>query len=163
MQIEKNRVVYFHYRLRAEEGDFNEQSEPGQPSAYLHGFRSILPALEKAMEGRQPGDSLELTLAPEEAYGPPLADARQRVPIKHLLHMQAKNRLRPGMAVKVNTRNGPMDARIIKVGKFNVDIDTNHPLAGLTLTFVIDIVEVREATAEEIAHGHVHGAGGHYH
>jgi len=74
-----------------------------------------------------------------------------------------RGKLRPGQAVKINTAEGARDARILKVGKFNVDIDLNHPLAGLSLTFDIRVVDVREASEEEIAHGHVHGAGGHHH
>lgn len=112
------------------------------------------------MAGREAGEELSVTLSPEQAYGHREEGRQQRVPIKHLV---TKGRLRPGMAVKVNTGDGPVDARILKVGKFNVDLDLNHPLAGLSLTFDIRISEVREATAEEIAHRHVHGTGGHHH
>ncbi|MDG2072069.1 MAG: hypothetical protein P8J55_10220 [Pseudomonadales bacterium] len=108
------------------------------------------------------GDELSVTLSPAQAYGLRLQNSVQRVPIKHLVTKH--KRYQPGMVVQVNAENGVRDVVIIKVGKFNVDVDTNHPLAGKTLTFNIAIQEVRAATAEEIAHGHSHGVHGHsYH
>ncbi|MFA5496133.1 MAG: peptidylprolyl isomerase [Porticoccaceae bacterium] len=160
MKIDNNKVVYFHYRLSEVGEDALETSDANEPAAYLHGHGNIIPALEEAMAGREAGEELSVTLSPEQAYGHREEGRQQRVPIKHLV---TKGRLRPGMAVKVNTGDGPVDARILKVGKFNVDLDLNHPLAGLSLTFDIRISEVREATAEEIAHRHVHGTGGHHH
>src|SRR5690554_4035490 len=160
MNITDNKVVYFHYRLSEVGQEPLETSDSDAPAAYLHGHGNILPALEAAMAGKQAGDEVTVTLSPEEAYGQREEGRQQRVPIKHLV---TRGKLRPGMAVKVNTADGPVDARIIKVGKFNVDLDLNHPLAGMSLTFDIRISEVREATAEEIAHRHVHGTGGHHH
>ena len=88
----------------------------------------------------------------------------QRIPIKHLHnHEKLKNKIKVGMTVQVNTQNGPWDAVVLKVGKFNVDIDSNHPLAGKTLTFALEVVDVRDATPEELSHGHAHGVGGHHH
>jgi FKBP-type peptidyl-prolyl cis-trans isomerase SlyD len=160
MQVGKDKVVYFQYSLSEVGGDLLEESGQSVPVAYLHGHRNILPALEAAMGGREEGERFSVTLSPEDAYGYRRDDSRQRVPIKHLL---TRGRLRPGMAVKINTGQGARDARIIKVGRFNVDVDTNHPLAGLTLKFDIHITGIRDAEAVEIAHGHVHGEGGHQH
>ena len=160
MQIEKDKVVYFHYTLTGEKGEAFETSNGGQPMTYLHGHGNIMPALEAELEGKQEGDNFQVTLPPEKAYGLRNENATQRIPIKHLMQ---KTKLRAGMAVKVNTENGPRDVVITKVGKFNVDVDTNHPLAGMTLTFDIALEEIREAEAEELAHGHVHGPGGHHH
>ncbi|MGR9092818.1 MAG: FKBP-type peptidyl-prolyl cis-trans isomerase [Gammaproteobacteria bacterium] len=160
MQIEHDTVVYFHYTLSQVGGEQLEASDDAEPMTYLHGHNNILPALEKAMLGKQPGDVLQVTLAPHEAYGERRDAAEQRVSIKHLHH---KGRLQAGMTVRLNTEQGPRPVRVVKVGKFNVDVDTNHPLAGLSLSFDIRIVDVRAATAEELAHGHVHGAGGHAH
>ena len=160
MHIEKNKVVSFHYTLSMVGGEQLESSAKTEPMTYLHGHGNILKALEYAMGGKQSGDTFEVTLAPAEAYGARREGAEQRVPIKHLMHSE---KLRPGMTVKINTDSGPRDVRVIKVGKFNVDVDTNHPLAGLSLSFAIEIVDVRDATTEEIAHRHVHGAGGHQH
>ena len=160
MQIDQDKVVSFHYTLSMVGGEQLESSEKTEPMTYLHGHGNILKALEYAMGGKQVGDTFQMTLAPAEAYGERHEGAEQRVPIKHLMY---SGKLRPGMTVKLNTDNGPRDVRVIKVGKFNVDVDTNHPLAGLSLSFDIDIVDVRSATAEEIAHRHVHGEGGHHH
>ena len=160
MQIADNTVVYFHYTLKDESGETVETSLDGEPSAYLHGAGNILPGLEKALEGKTAGDTVAVTLPPEEAYGPRQADRVQRVPVKHLIF---KGKLRPGLTVQVNTADGRRPATVVKAGKFSADIDTNHPLAGQTLTFAIDIIELREASAEERAHRHVHGPGGHQH
>lgn len=160
MQIERDTVVYFHYTLSQVGGEQLEASDDTEPMTYLHGHNNILPALEKAMLGKQAGDALQVTLEPHEAYGERRDGAAQRVPIKHLHH---QGRLRPGMTVRLNTDQGPRPVRVVKVGKFNVDVDTNHPLAGLSLSFAIRIVDVRAATPEELAHGHVHGPGGHAH
>lgn len=160
MKIEKNKVVTFTYILSNADGDELERGDADKPSAYLHGYSNILYALETAMTGREAGDSFEVTLPPEQCYGLRREDARQRVPLKHLL---SKGKLRPGMVVKINSDHGSKDATVVKVGKFNVDVDSNHPLAGLELSFKVEIVEVRDATAEERAHGHSHGPGGHAH
>ena len=160
MKIDNDKVVYFHYRLSEVGMEPLETSDSDEPAAYLHGHRNILPALEEAMAGREAGDEFTVALTPAQAYGEYKEGHQQRVPIKHLA---TKGKLRPGMAVKVNTAEGPRDARVLKVGKFNVDLDLNHPFAGLDLAFDIRITEVREASREEIDHGHVHGAGGHHH
>jgi len=160
MKIERDAVVYFHYTLRQVGGDELEASDASEPMTYLHGHNNILSALERALTGKEPGDALEVTLAPHEAYGERRDDAEQRVPIKHLQH---KGPLKKGMTVRLNTEKGPRPVRVVKVGRFNVDVDTNHPLAGLSLSFDISIVDVRAATGEELAHGHVHGPGGHAH
>ena len=160
MQIEQDKVVSFHYTLSQVGGEELEASDKTEPMTYLHGHGNILKALEYAMAGRQAGDHFEVTLEPAEAYGARRDGAEQRIPIKHLLYT---GKLRPGMTVKIKTEQGARDVRVIKVGKFNVDVDTNHPLAGLSLSFNIEIVDVRDGTAEEIAHRHVHGTGGHQH
>ena len=163
MKIEKNKVVSFHYVLSDADGAELERSDEGAPSLCLYGHHNVMPALEQEMEGRQAGDAFDVTLPPEKAYGMPRPDAIQRVPVKHLIGVNKKTKLVPGMLVKVNTQQGPRDARVVKAGKFNVDVDTNHPLAGMTLTFAIRIEDVRDATDEEIAHRHAHGPGGHQH
>ena len=160
MQITNNTVVYFHYTLRNEAGETVETSADAEPSTYLHGANNILPGLESALEGKESGDSVEVTLPPDQAYGPVQPDRVQRVPVKHLIF---KGKLQPGLTVQVNTAEGRRPATVVKAGKFRADIDTNHPLAGQTLTFSIDILELRQASAEEVAHRHVHGPGGHQH
>lgn len=161
MQIEKDKVVTIHYRLNEADGPELESSQEAVPMAYLHGHRNILPGLEEALTGLNNGDATKVTLPPEKAYGPHFPEATQRVPVKHLASKH--KRLLPGMLVKVQTEKGLKDARVLKTGKFMVDLDLNHPFAGKTLVFDIQIVDVRDATADEIAHGHAHGEGGHHH
>lgn len=164
MQVEKDKVVLFHYRLSNVAGDELESSESDEPMAALIGYGNMLPAMEAAMIGKERHDKFPLTLPPEKAYGLRQDNAQQRVPIKHLLSDgKKKAKFRVGQHVRINTEKGARNATIVKLGKFNVDVDTNHPLAGQTLTFDISIVDIRDATAEEISHGHAHGVGGHHH
>jgi FKBP-type peptidyl-prolyl cis-trans isomerase SlyD len=151
-------VISFHYVLTEDSGEEVERSDPDEPRVYLHGYRNMLQGIEDALLGKEVGDSITVTLPPERGYGMRKDDSIQRVPIKHLL--SKPKRLKPGMNVKVNTKEGARDVVIVKVGKFNVDIDTNHPLAGKVVTFDIVIKAIRAATLEEKAHGHSHGSQG---
>ena len=160
MSICKNTVVYFHYGLTDAQGTLLESSRDGEPSAYLHGAANILPGVETALEDKTAGDTISVTLPPEQAYGPRREDQVRRVPVKHLIY---QGKLRPGLTVQVNTSEGRKPATVEKAGKFGADIDTNHPMAGQTLTFTIDVMRLRDASPEEIAHRHVHGPGGHQH
>ena len=160
MKINKNSVVSFHYRLRKEDGSELENSHDGHPTLYLHGAGNIIKGLENAMQDREAGDVFSVTVGPELGYGFRQAEQQQRMPAKYLTH---EGKLRPGQAVRFQTDKGTRSATVIKVGKFSVDVDLNHPLAGETLVFDIEIVDVREASAEEKAHGHAHGVGGHQH
>jgi FKBP-type peptidyl-prolyl cis-trans isomerase SlyD len=158
--INADKVVTFHYVLRDQESELIESSEGKDPVTYMHGHNNIVPGLETQMAGKQSGDKFSATVLPEDAYGLRDPNAVQRVPIKHL---QSKGKIVPGQMVAVNTRDGARHALVVKVGHFNVDLDLNHPLAGKTLVFEIEIVDVRAATEEELAHGHAHGPGGHGH
>ena len=151
-------MVIFSYVVTDETGAELERCTPEDPMVYLHGHDNLLRGLERALEGKSVGDEVHTTLTPELAYGYRRDDGVQRVPIKHLL--TRSKRYRPGMIVKVNTHEGPRDVTIVKVGKFNVDVDTNHPFAGKTLTFDITVQDIREPTSGEVAHGHAHGVTG---
>jgi FKBP-type peptidyl-prolyl cis-trans isomerase SlyD len=157
--IEKNKVVQFHYTL-SESGVELENSKSGDPIAYLHGHNNIIVGLQEAMAGKNAGDTFEVEIAPEKAYGKRNEDAKQRVPLKHLI---GAKKWRPGMVAQVETDQGQRQVTVIKVGKFNADVDANHPLAGKSLSFHIEVVDVRDASEEEISHGHAHGLGGHHH
>ena len=165
--IEKNKVDTMHYRMSDENGE-RENSYGGHPMAYLQGHRNIIPGLEKAMLGKKVGERFTVEVPPEHAYGFQLPDREQRIPIKHLFgdnksKNKGKTKLKVGQVVSVQTDQGARQVTILKVGRNVVDVDTNHPLAGKTLTFEIEVVSIRDASAEEIAHKHAHGVGGHQH
>jgi FKBP-type peptidyl-prolyl cis-trans isomerase SlyD len=159
MKIEKNRVVRFHYTVSEVGGAELESSHAREPMAFLYGHGGILPGLESAFEGKSAGDRFEATVTPEQAYGERREGLTQRIPKKHF----GKTRLAPGVAVMLQSNQGPRMVVVQKVGMSVVDVDLNHPMAGKTLQFAIEVVDVREAGEEEIAHGHAHGAGGHAH
>lgn len=160
MKIADNSVVQFHYVLKDEAGKELESSAGNDPLAYLHGHKNTLEGLEKAFTDKENGEKFSVTLQPEEAYGQRNEEAIQRVPAKHL---QGATKWKAGMTAVVQTEQGARQVTVIKAGKFMVTVDTNPPLAGKVITFDIEIVDVREATEEEISHGHAHGVGGHQH
>jgi len=160
MLIADKKVASFHYTLSNGEGEQIESSRERQPMTYLHGARNIIPGLEKALAGKAAGDQFRVTIPPADAYGERRSDQTQRIPAKHF---RDTKHLKPGRMVSIQTRRGPVQATVVKVGRFNIDVDANHPLAGQTLTFDVEVTDVRDATAEEISHGHVHGPGGVHH
>ncbi len=160
MKIEKDRVVQFSYTMSDSENNLLEDSSKGLPMAYLHGHNGLLKGLENAMQGHSAGDTFEVTLQPADAYGEVLDNQQQKIPMKHL---QGAKRWKKGMVGVVHTEQGNKRVTVVKPGKFMVLVDFNHPFAGMTLTFAVTVVDVREATGEEIAHGHAHGVGGHQH
>lgn len=159
MKIEKDRAVRFHYTVGEVGQPATESSNDGEPLAILIGHGNIIPGLEKAMEGREAGESFSVDVTASEAYGERKEGLSQRIPKKHF----GEQRLMPGMQVVLQTNFGPRAVTVEKVGMSVVDVDLNHPMAGKDLHFDIEIVEVREASAEEVQHGHVHGDGGHQH
>jgi FKBP-type peptidyl-prolyl cis-trans isomerase SlyD len=162
MKIEDKKVVAFHYTLTDEDGETLDTSrERDEPMLYLHGAGNIITGLENAMTGRAAGDSFQVSIPPAEGYGERREANVQRVSLKKL-GIKAQQ-LRPGMVLNLQTTQGPASVTVLKVGRFNVDVDANHPLAGRTLNFDVEIVEVRDATEEETQHGHAHGPGGHQH
>ncbi|MBU2862808.1 peptidylprolyl isomerase [Reinekea forsetii] len=159
MNISKDTVVEMHYTL-SEAGKQIESSFDTDPLVYLHGHSGMLEGVEAALEGKAAGDKIEVTLSPEKAYGEIKENAIQRIPLKHL---QGAKKWKAGMTAIVESNQGRKQVTLVKVGKFNADCDLNHPLAGKTLDFSIEILNVRTAEPEEVAHGHVHGKGGHHH
>ena len=159
LKIEKDRVVQFHYTVSEQGQEPVETSKERDPLAILAGHGNIIPGLDKALEGHVAGDSFGVDVPAAEAYGERRDGLTQRVPKKHF----NDQKLAPGMQVVLNTNFGPRAVTIQKVGMSVVDVDLNHPMAGKDLHFDIEIVDVREASKEEIEHGHVHGDGGHAH
>ncbi|HEX7339564.1 MAG TPA: peptidylprolyl isomerase [Rhodanobacteraceae bacterium] len=160
MQIADRSVASFHYTLTNDAGEVIDSSREREPLAYLHGAGNIVPGLEKAMAGRGVGDSFKVDVAPEEGYGVRHEEMLQTVPKSAF---QGVADIQPGMQFQASGPQGPFLVTVTKVEGDNVTVDGNHPLAGQTLHFDIEVTEVREATEEELGHGHVHGAGGHQH
>jgi FKBP-type peptidyl-prolyl cis-trans isomerase SlyD len=160
MKIESNRVVRFHYALSDAGGTPIESSEGSEPIAALIGHNNIIPGLEAALLGHEAGAQVTAEVPPEQAYGQPDPGLMQRLPKKYF---KDAAKLKPGMQTTLQTRQGPRPVTVRKLGMSVIDVDLNHPLAGRNLRFVVDIVDVREASAEEIAHRHAHGTGGHQH
>jgi FKBP-type peptidyl-prolyl cis-trans isomerase SlyD len=158
MQIKKDCVVQFAYVLKDITGKVVESSEGAGPTTYMHGHGGMLPALEQELAGLSVGAQVRAKL--NQPYGPSHPDSVQRVPLKHL---RAKKKPEPGSVVVVQGKDGQRQVTVVKVGRYSVDIDTNHPFAGMDLVFDIDVLDVREASAEELMHGHAHGPGGHQH
>ena len=159
MKIAKDSVVRFHYSVAEVGQESLESSRDREPLAILYGHGNIIPGLETAMLDRQAGDSFGVDVTATDAYGEKREGLSQRVPKKHF----GAQKLEPGTQVVLQTNFGPRAVTIEKVGMSVVDVDLNHPMAGKDLRFEIEIVDVREASAEEIEHGHVHGDGGHQH
>jgi len=160
VHIEKNRVVTLHYTLRDEQGTVLDSSNGRAPLSYLHGKGNIVPGLEQALAGRSAGDKLDVTVRPEQGYG--RRDDR-------LVQIVPRNRftegsdLAPGMQVRATGSQSSRLVTILRVERDFVTVDGNHPLAGRTLVFSVQVAEVRKATHEEVSHGHVHGPGGQHH
>lgn len=158
--IAKDTVVQFNYTLTDKDGKVLDQSN-GEPLAYLHGHHNIIVGLEKQMEGKSVGDKFVATIAPEDAYGEYIAEAVQEVP---RVNFQGVDNIEAGMQFQSQTDDGHV--MLVTVKEVNDDVvvvDGNHPLAGVELTFDVEIVDIRSATPEELEHGHAHGAGGHHH
>lgn len=160
MIITNARVVTMHYTLKNEAGEILDTSEGREPLVYLHGVGGLIPGLEKELEGKQANDKLNVIVPPEEAYGS-RRDDLLRVVSKE--GFQGDEALVEGMRVQLETDRGPAIAVVAGVEGENVTLDLNHPLADVTLHFDVEVIGVRQAEADEIAHGHVHGEGGHQH
>jgi FKBP-type peptidyl-prolyl cis-trans isomerase SlyD len=160
MLIAQDKVVLIHYTLTNDEGKTLDSSAGGDPLAYIHGQGNIIPGLEKALEGRQAGDKLTVKVEPAEGYGERDDRMVQQVPRRQF----GGANVQPGMQFHAQTSQG--HTRVVTVTGVvgdMVTVDGNHPLAGEHLTFEVEVTEVRDASAEEMEHGHVHGPGGHHH
>ncbi len=161
MRIEKGRVVDIDYSLHLGDGKVVDHSDPGEPLTYLHGEGEIVPGLESALEGAEVGDRRQVVVAPAEGYGDHDPRGIQRVPRQAF---PPDFQPQVGMELSAQGPDGDEVAFVIqRVEPDAVTIDLNHPLAGKTLHFDVTVREVRDATPDEIEHGHVHGPEGHEH
>lgn len=152
--IGDNLVVRMHYTLTNAEGDVLDSSSGAEPLAYLHGAGNIIPGLERELTGKVAGDSLTVVVAPADGYGEVRQELFQVVPREAF---QGIDTIEPGMNFQAQGQGGQVQNIVVsKVDGDDITVDANHPLAGVQLHFDVDIVEVREASDEEIAHGHVH-------
>jgi len=153
MVIQENCVVSIHYTLTNKTGEVLDSSTGKEPLHYLHGAANIIPGLEKELAGKTSGDHLNVTVPPDQAYGEHQQQLVQQVPRDAF---QGIERVEAGMQFQAETDNGTMHVVVTEVDEDNVTVDGNHPLAGETLNFDVSVEEVREATSEEVAHGHPH-------
>lgn len=161
MKIENGRVVAIDYTLKAEDGSTIDTSEGDEPLHYLHGSGQIVPGLESALAGRDVGEKVAVTVKPEEGYGPRRDDRVLTVPRSSLPEGPDPE---VGMQLEAVGRRGEhVVLWVTEVKDETVTLDGNHPLAGQTLYFDVEVKEVREATSDELKHGHAHGPGDHHH
>jgi len=151
--IGKNAVVSINYTLTNDAGEVMDTSEGREPLTYLHGANNLIPGLEKEMEGQTSGQSFKVTIPPAEAYGesnPELIQTLSKDMFKGV------DKVEPGMGFTAQGPQGEQHIVVTAVDGDQVTIDANHPMAGKTLHFAVEIVSVRDASAEEVEHGHVH-------
>lgn len=156
MEIADKKVVSIHYTLKNESGQVLDESAAGEPLSYLHGNGNIIPGLEQALAGKSQGDKLNVSVDPEQAYG-----ARSEALIQDLPKevFEGVDEVQEGMRFQAHSEQGTRIITVTRVEEDKITVDANHPLAGETLNFEVEIDSVREATAEEIEHGHVHADG----
>jgi len=156
MQISKNKVAGIHYTLTDNSGNILDSSKGRDPLYYIQGIGNLILGMEEGLEGKKKGDKFQIKVSPEKGYGVKDPNLMQQVPIKAFGGQEVK----PGM--KFSTNQGHV-VTVTEVSTETVTVDANHELAGVELNFDVEVMEVREATADEISHGHVHGPGGHHH
>lgn len=155
MQITKNKVASIHYTLRDNEGTVIDSSDGRDPLHYLHGAGNLIVGMEEGLEGRSKGEKLNLKISPEKGYGEKDENLVQQVPRAAFGGQEVKEGMR------FSTNQGGV-VTVTHVGLESITVDGNHPLAGVELNFDVEVMDVRNATDDELSHGHVHGPGGHH-
>jgi len=154
MTVKKDAVVEMHYTLKNDAGDVIDSSQGKEPMPFIQGHGNIIPGLEKALEGMKVGETCDVSVAPEDAYGAHHAEGIQEIPMEAL---QGIENLEVGMELQSQDEQGnPFIVRVEEIKEEVVVVNANHPLAGEMLHFNVSIEKVREATADELEHGHVH-------
>ena len=156
MQIEANKVVSINYILRDDEDQVLDQSTPEAPLLYLHGHGNIIPGLENELNGKAVGDAIKVSVSPEEGYGEYDEQLIQAVPRNMF---EGIDEIEPGMQFQAQMGDGVQIVTVKEVTEESVTIDANHDLAGKTLHFEASVKEIRDASADELEHGHIHGPG----
>ena len=153
MQVEKNKVVEIDYTLKDDSGQVLDSSQGSEPLSYIQGIGNLVPGVENALEGKSSGERVEITVPPESGYG--VRDDSLLLTIEREKFAEVDD-LKEGLRFRMDTPEGPMTFTVVKIDETEVLVDGNHPLAGMTLNFDITVQSVREATTEELEHGHVH-------
>ncbi len=154
MEVEKNKVVTIHYTLTNDDGQVLDTSVGKNPLKYLHGNKNLIEGLEKELLGKKVGDKLHVIIEPAEAYGERREDLVQEVPREAF---QGVEDIQPGMQFNAQAPDGSTYVvTVTNIGEEKITIDANHDLAGVRLTFDVEVMDIRNATDEEISHGHVH-------
>ena len=156
MKIGKHKVAAIHYTLRDNTGTVLDTSDGRDPLYYIQGIGNLILGMEEGLEGKSKGDKIQIKVSPEKGYGVNDPGLVQKVPISAFGGQEVK------AGMRFNTNQGEV-VTVTEVSTESVTVDGNHPLAGVELNFDVEIMDVREATADEISHGHVHGPGGHHH
>jgi FKBP-type peptidyl-prolyl cis-trans isomerase SlyD len=156
MQITKHKVASIHYTLTDNEGKILDSSSGREPLTYIQGIGNLIPGMEEGLEGKTKGEKLSLKISPEKGYGVKDETLTQRVPRTAFGGQEVK------VGMQFQTNQGGV-VTVTHVGLSEITVDANHPLAGVELNFAVEIMDIRPATEDEIAHGHVHGPGGHHH
>jgi FKBP-type peptidyl-prolyl cis-trans isomerase SlyD len=156
MQITKHKVAAIHYTLTDNDGTVLDSSAGRDPLYYIHGMGNLIPGMEEGLEGKVKGDKFQIKVSPEKGYGVKNDSLLQQVPRSAFGDQPVE------VGMQFQTNRGAV-VTVTHVGLENITVDANHPLAGVELNFNVEVMEIRNATEEEIAHGHVHGPGGHHH
>jgi FKBP-type peptidyl-prolyl cis-trans isomerase SlyD len=156
MQITKHKVASIHYTLTDNDGKILDSSSGREPLTYIQGIGNLIPGMEEGLEGKSKGEKLSLKISPEKGYGVKDEALTQRVPRTAFGGQEVK------VGMQFQTNQGGV-VTVTHVGLSEITVDANHPLAGVELNFAVEIIDIRPATEDEIAHGHVHGPGGHHH
>jgi FKBP-type peptidyl-prolyl cis-trans isomerase SlyD len=159
MMTTPTQVIAFNYVLKNKQGDLLDASEPNQPLPFLVGQQQIIPALEQVLVTMAEGDKKNVSVLAKDAYGDFRQDMIMDVPREELAHLK----IDVGSHLQLQLQNQVRVVKVTKIGETQVTLDGNHPLAGVDLVFDVEVVLKREATAEEMEHGHVHGLHGHSH
>jgi len=160
-QIAAEKAVTIAYTVKDDGGEVLDTSVGRDPLTYLHGAGNLVPGLEKALVGAAVGAKLTATVTPEEGYGQRDEQRVRKIPLRRITSENGK--IVPGRRYRADLKEGPAGVLVKEVSGDYASVDANHPMAGLTLHFEIEVLGIRDATDEEKAHGHVHEAGGHHH
>ena len=161
MRISEQKVVTMNYEVADDQGQLIDRSEEGGPLAYIHGNGQLIPGLETALEGRGKGDKVAVDVPPEQGYG-----ERDEEGVQTVARNQFDDSVEIEVGMQFEAQDDDDEHQIVTVAAVdgeNITLDTNHPLAGKSLRVEVEILDVRDASAEELSHGHVHGPGGHDH